>query len=323
MLVGLIDCDGHSFPNLPLMKISAWHKMQGDTVRWYEPLDPEHYEKVYVSKVFSFTPDYQFPINADEVVRGGSGYCIKTVNGVEIYDKTNDKPLPYEVEHIYPDYSIYGITDTAYGFLSRGCPRACAFCHVATKEGNCSYKVADLTEFWSGQENIVVCDPNILACKEWEDLIGQLADSKADIDFNQGLDIRVMTPEKSEALGKVKTKMIHFAWDRYEDKRIVLPKLQTFREHSKISPHSLVVYVLTNYDSTLAEDLERIYTLRDMGFAPYVMVYNRADLPKGHVLRKLQRYVNNRAIFYSCDSFDEYQKQDDVLDPNQIDLFET
>lgn len=320
MLVGIIDVDGHSFPNLPLMKISAWHKLQGDTVKWYEPLDLEHYDRVYMSKVFSFTPDYQFPVYADEVVQGGSGYCIKTVNGVEVYDKTKDKPLPYEVEHIFPDYSIYGITDTAYGFLSRGCPRGCAFCHVATKEGQCAYKVADLAEFWSGQENIVVCDPNILACKEWEDLLGQLADSKSDIDFNQGLDIRLMTPEKAEALSKVKTKMIHFAWDRYEDKRLVLPKLKTFRERSKISPHSLVVYVLVNFDSTLAEDLERVYTLRDMGFAPYVMIYNKEELPKGHVLRKLQRYVNNRTIFYSCSSFDEYQKQDAVLDPNQLEL---
>lgn len=145
--IGLIDVDGHNFPNIPLMKLSAWHKKQGDHVEWYEPMFSGHMDKVYMSKVFSFTPDYPYYIDADEVVKGGSGYCISLVNGKEIFDKSKDTELPYEIEHIYPDYSIYNITDTAYGFLSRGCPRGCGFCHVDAKEGRASRKVADLSEF--------------------------------------------------------------------------------------------------------------------------------------------------------------------------------
>ena len=122
-MIGLVDVDGHNFPNIPLMKISAYHKAKGDCVEWYEPMFTGHCDKVYVSKVFSFTPDYEFCIDADEVIESGSGYAISLVDGKEVYDRTKDKPLPPEIEHIYPDYSIYGITDTAYGFLTRGCPR--------------------------------------------------------------------------------------------------------------------------------------------------------------------------------------------------------
>lgn len=81
MRIGLIDCDGHNFPNIPLMKISAWHKKNGDSVEWYEPLLSGHMDKVYCSKVFSFTPDYPYFIDADEVIKGGSGYSIENVGG--------------------------------------------------------------------------------------------------------------------------------------------------------------------------------------------------------------------------------------------------
>ena len=173
MKIGLIDVDGHGFPNIPLMKISSWHKQNGDQVEWFDPLFGGHYDKVYMSKVFSFTPDYEYFIDADEIIKGGSGYCIEMVDGKEIYRKDRDMNLPNEVEHIYPDYGIYGdlTKDTAYGFLTRGCPRGCGFCHVKAKEGLCSHKVANLSEFWKGQKNIILCDPNILACKDHEELL--------------------------------------------------------------------------------------------------------------------------------------------------------
>ena len=162
--IGLIDVDGHNYPNLPLMKLSAWHKSKGDHVEWYDPWNGllEEYDKVYMSKVFSFTPDYEHPVYAKEVEKGGSGYAIKLVDGKEIYDKSVDKNLPDEIEHIYPDYSLYPeqTKDCAYGFLTRGCPRGCDFCHVKAKEGRCSIKVADLSEFWNGQRKIVLCDPS-------------------------------------------------------------------------------------------------------------------------------------------------------------------
>jgi len=312
MKIGLIDVDGHHFPNLPLMKLSAWHKRQGDTVVWYEqmkhgfPYKP--LDRVYMSKIFSFTPDYPYYVNAEEIVRGGSGYCIKLAEGKEIYHRKNDPDLPEEIEHIYPDYSLYPelTKDTAYGFMSRGCPRGCAFCHVGSKEGKQAYKAAELPEFWRGQKNIVLLDPNLLACREWRDILRQLIDSHAWVDFSQGLDIRLMTEEKAELIKQVKTKNIHFAWDRYEDRDWILPKLKTFKELTKLDKRKLSVYVLTNFDTTLEQDLERIYTLRDIGYTPYVMIYNKQSVKKGTDLRRLQRWVNSKVAFAAVRRFEEF-----------------
>ena len=307
--IGLIDVDSHNFPNIALMKISAYHKAQGDDVSWYDHIFGGHYDRVYMSKVFSFSEDYCFYINADEVVKGGSGYAISTRGRREHYDCSLDTPLDERVEHSYPDYSLYPemTRDTAYGFLTRGCPRGCDFCIVGKKEGRISRKVADLSEFWRGQKNIVLCDPNILACPEWKDLLMQLIDSGAYVDFNQGLDIRMMTEEKALMLDRIRIKEIHFAWDRYEDKDKVLPKLKLYAEVSKHTPntHNAIVYTLVNFSTTLEQDLDRIYTLRELGYWPYVMVYDKEHC--NYQYKRLARWVNNRFIFAKCKRFEDYK----------------
>ena len=253
MRIGLIDVDGHNYPNLALMKLSAWHKAQGDAVEWWWS-DLVYYDIVYMSKVFSdtYTPDRPEPLNADRVVKGGTGYAIRTENGREMYHPELDPPLPPEVEHIYPDYSLYPALTrgTAYGFLTRGCPRGCGFCHVGPKEGRCSVKVADLSEFWRGQENIVLMDPNLLACRDKWELLGQLGDSGARIDFNQGLDIRFATdPRVVEGLASLRVKCLHFAWDN--PKEDLRPYFEQFsRLYPRKDPSRKVVYVLANYNST-------------------------------------------------------------------------
>ena len=314
MRIGLIDADNRDslhkcFPNLVLMKLSAWHKAQGDTVEWYDPLFSGHMDRVYVSKVFSFSEDYPYHIDADEVIKGGSGYCISLVDGKEVFDKSKDIELPYEIEHIMPDYSLYGITNTAYGYMSRGCPRGCSFCHVASKEGKCSHKVADLSEFWNGQKYIELMDANTLACKDWRDILDQLRNSGATVSFNQGLDIRLITEEKAEMLKDIKTKFVHFAFDRYEDKDIIMPKLEMVKRITGWKRNRVSVYILCGYDTTMDQNLERIQFCRDLDFSPYVMLYDKQNIPKGHELRKLQRWVNNRFIFWSCDSFEKYMKE--------------
>lgn len=298
MNVGLIDVDGHNFPNLALMKLSAYHKERGDSVEWYSPLLSGHKDIVYQAKVFTFTDDWEWVINADEVIKGGTGYYA---------DGGDD--LPPEIEHITPDYSIYGIQDTAYGYMTRGCPRGCEFCIVKDKEGRRSRKVADLAEFWDGQENIVLLDPNFFACREWRDLAQQLIDSGAYIDFSQGCDIRIMTEEMAGYIKAMKIKIIHFAWDRWKDRYVVPKKLKMFKEITGIDRRRCVVYVLTNYDTTIEQDLFRVSKLRDIGCDPYVMIYNKDKLPKDHVLRKLQRWVNARPIWGSVPTFEEYLRE--------------
>lgn len=305
MKVGLIDVDGHNFPNIPLMKISAWHKAQGDHVEWYWPLMSGHMDRVYLSKVFSFTPDFSEVIDADEVIKGGSGYAIRTENGVEVYDKSMDTNLPPEIEHIYPDYSLYPelTKNTAYGFLTRGCPRACDFCRVAAKEGRCSVKVADLAEFWMGQEKIVLCDPNILACRDWEDLLDQLIASRAVVDFTQGIDVRLATPEKIAMLNQIRIKRLHLAWDRPEED--LEPHFRRFSElYCRKSPAVKVVYVLVNFNSTLDQDFHRIYTLRRLGYDPYIMIYNKKQAAP--IYRQMARWVNCRMVWRKCPRFEDY-----------------
>lgn len=315
--IGLIDVDGHNFPNLALMKLSAWHKERGDTVEWYHPFNGTRYNRVYCSKVFSDTPDVTEYINADEVIKGGTGYALHGAGG-ETYNHEDDKPLPNKVEHIYPDYSLYGINNTAYGFLTRGCPRGCDFCIVGKKEGRCSRKVANLNEFWKGQRNIILCDPNFLACTEWEDLLRQLEESCAMVDFNQGLDARLLTQEKCAALNRVNIKNVHFAWDRYEDGEHILRNLKMFAEVSKKKPHGHngIVYVLTNHGTTLEQDLERIYRLKELGYWAYVMIYDKVHAPL--VYRDLQGWCNNRRIFARCQRFEDYKKKVNTLEQTII-----
>ena len=314
MRIGLIDVDGHNYPNLPLMKLSAWHKAQGDTVKWYEPLFDslgEPLDKVYMSKVFSFTPDYEYCINAKEIIKGGSGYCIELVDGKEVYRSDRDKNLPDEIEHIYPDYSLYPelTKDTAYGFLTRGCPRACDFCHVEAKEGRCSHKVADLSEFWRGQKKIVLCDPNILACKDHIELLEQLAESKAKVNFNQGLDIRLVNDRNLELLKGIRLDGIHFAFDRWQDKDIIEPKLREFAKRTGFNKDKgrVMVYILCNFDTTLEQDLYRIQLCRELKFAPYPMIYDKEHAKP--IYRKLQRWCNS-FIFWSVKTFEEYQRKE-------------
>lgn len=212
--------------------------------------------------------------------------------------------LPDVVEHSYPDYMLYPqFPDTAYGFLSRGCFRACPFCIVSGKKGRKSRQVADLSEFWNGQREIKLMDANLLACPDHEKLILQLAESRAYVDFSQGLDIRLITPENVALLNKVRTKAIHFAWDNLNEDLTGL--FQRFLEWTKIRNfRRRKVYVLTNFGSTHEQDLYRVETLRRLGYDPYIMVYDRPGAPA--ITRHLQRWVNNKRIFHTVADFADY-----------------
>ena len=278
MKIALIQVDGKQ-PNLALMKLSAWHKAQGDCVD-ASPVPGVHYDRAYKSKVFDFSPEYRFKIHADEVVQGGTGYDLTTA-------------LPSEVEAIYPDYAAFHV-DHAVGYTTRGCVRHCPFCVVPQKEG-LIHRVADLSDFWHGQDRVELLDNNLTASpKDFEKTCLQLIDAKVRIDFSQGLDLRLITVEQARLLRKMKLwKHIHFAWDNVKEEGEVLRGLENLRLGSFTSYHDIMVYVLIGYDSTPTEDLYRVETLRSLRVDPFVMAFDRSDLYQ----RRFQRWCNMKAVF--------------------------
>ena len=190
MRIGLVDVDGRGFPNLVLMKLAAWHKARGDTVEFADP-EAGRYDKVYMSKVFTHSPDCrdEYPC---EVVRGGTGY------------RDYATVLPEEVEHTCPDYSLYGVGE-AYGFLTRGCPNRCPWCVVPRKEGGIRPH-ADIEEFLAGRRRAVLLDNNVLASDWGLVQIGKIVRLGIRVDFNQGLDARRIArdPEVAELLARVR-----------------------------------------------------------------------------------------------------------------------
>jgi hypothetical protein len=213
--------------------------------------------------------------------------------------------------------------------MSRGCPKGLIhkYCHVAAKEGLCSHKVANLIEFWRGQRNIELLDPNSLACKDAEDILTQLADSGAFVDFNQGLDIQLLTPNKAKLLEGVKIRHVHFAWDNYGDKDAVVPRFRELKERTGWGRQKVSAYVLCNFDTTMEQNLERIYFLRSLDFQPYVMLYDKEHISKGHELKKLQRWCNNNIIFWSCERFEDYlsvsqKEKDEESGVGQVSFFD-
>ena len=306
MKIGLIDVDGHHFPNLALMRISAYHKAHGDDVEWWFG-DIVHYDIVYMSKIFSdaYSADVPEPLNADVVIKGGTGYCISLGDdGKEHFDQSKNHNLPAEIESMFPDYSIYPQYDFAISMTSRGCPRGCSFCHVGAKEGRCAVKVANVSDFWGGQKLIEVLDPNITACKDKRDLFRQYRATKATVCFNQGLDIRMLNGYDLDDINHMRIKDLHFAWDNPKDN--LVPKFAEFAKGFRRKSNIGMVYILTNYNSTMEENLYRIYTLRDMGYDPYVMVYDKPHAPREIV--QLQRWCNMKSTFKAVPRFEDYNR---------------
>lgn len=185
--------------------------------------------------------------------------------------------------------------------------RNCDFCHVCKKEGFGSRKVADLSEFWRGQKNIVLNDPNILACPDHMELLQQLVDSGARVEFNQGIDIRLVNDRNLELLKQIRLHGIHFAFDRWEDKDLIEPKLRMFAEKTGFNKDKgrVMVYILVNYNTTIEQDLYRIQLCRELKFSPYPMIYDKKHADP--IYKRLQRWCNN-FIFWSVPTFEEYTK---------------
>lgn len=263
------------------MKISSYHKKNGDDVEWYNGL--EYYDKVYMSKVFTFTPDDQRVIQADKVVKGGTGYDISIA-------------LPYYIESILDiDYTIYPMFPFSIQFFSRGCIRKCPFCLVRDKEGYIQ-SVAPMNLNPNGK-HIEVLDNNFFANPTWKDSVSWLKKTKLPINLH-GVDVRIMDEEQAYHLNRLKIKgSIHIAWDN--PKQDITFHLKEMIKY--IKPYKITCYVLTGFNSTIEEDIYRVEKLRELGISPFVQPYRDFENNRtpSKELRAFARYVNHKATFKS------------------------
>lgn len=288
MKVLLIDIDS-KIPNLALMKISAYHKSIGDEVG-FSIEDPD---KVYASVIFKknrhAVDGLRFFYPNAEIDIGGSGYDL-------------EKKLPKEIEEMTPDYSIYPDCDRYYGFTTRGCIRNCYFCIVHKKEGkfhtlsneygNTPFALIkqmmgdDIYETYCEPKfnKIEFLDNNILADKEWfmdltEILLSHF--SNFAVDFNQGLDVRLLDSDIASRLKELKPITVwKFAFDSMAVKDDVLRGIQILRDAGIDARHKIMFYVYCHDDAQIPDAVERCNILKENGVTAYSMINRDAPTKK-------------------------------------------
>lgn len=289
--IAIYDVDS-KIPNLALMKLSRFHKNQGDEVEFYQPLFLEEYDHIYASTIFNFSDKSLLIPEKMEI--GGTGW------GVNV-------DLPAEVESLQPDYSLYDYPHNI-GFTMRGCRLRCSFCVVPKKEGGPKPNNT-IDEIWIQRDSdfVTLLDNDFFGNPEWPERIEELKKFNLRVNFSQGLNIRNLKPDQASALASVRfvnksgnSKQVFFAWDDPRHEKLIHKGIRVATD-AGIKPYQMAFYVLIGYHSTPKEDLHRVEVLREYGCDPYVMPYNKADPYQ----RKFARWVNHRAIFNNV-SFDEY-----------------
>lgn len=281
--IAIHAADGRKFPNLALMKLSAWHKANGDRVEWFNALLSDTYDTIYSSKVFTFSP--VDPYLPDRAICGGTGYGLSS-------------ELPPDVEHIRPDYTLYPRADFALGFLTRGCIRACQWCIVPKKEG--AIRANAFFEEFARHDtrNVVFMDNNVLACEHGLREIERLAGTNLNVDFNQGLDARLITKDVARMLAALKWyKPVRLALDHASQLPSVGEAVARLRE-AGCTPREYFCYVLVK---DIEDALHRVEYLRKIGVIPFAQPYRdfKNNKQPTREQKDFARWVNRPAIFKS------------------------
>ena len=289
MKIGLMDIDSHNFPNLALMKISAYHKSVGDFVEWVNHFN--HYDIVYQSKVFTYTPDNRFSILTDKIIKGGTGYDPTII-------------LPEFIDKTQPDYSLYPKYKSAYGFLTRGCPNHCSWCIVPQKEGNIR-PYMDIEEILQGRKSAILMDNNILASEWGIQQIEKIVRLGVKVDFNQGLDVRLIDRSIARLLSKVKWLYpLRMSCDTMAMLMVIKKAVRYLREYN-CTPSRYFIYCLVRDPK---EALRRINLLNKWGLDPFAQPYidfnGKNNITKEQ--KRLVRWTNRKAIFRSIE-FENYK----------------
>jgi len=292
----LIDFDS-KIPNLALLKLSAFHKSRGDSVFLNNGCGNP--DKVYVSCIYTQNGPQVRGLTTmyPNVEIGGSGISLT-------------KALPESIEHTCPDYDLYNM-DYSMGFTSRGCVRRCPFCIVWRKE-KWNPNHAELNEFLR-HDKLVLLDNNLTASPRFAEVVKDLTDRGIRTNFNQGMDIRLITEEKAGLLADVKARdfgfserMLYFAWDSIDSEEDVKRGIDLLK-NAGIRGSALTFYILVGFDSTLEIDKYRALKLHNWGVVPYAQIYNDGGMPGTRAantripkaVRRFAREVNRKDIWYS------------------------
>jgi hypothetical protein len=292
--IGLVQVDGE-YPNLALMQICKYHEDKGDTVEWYQGiLFAAQYDKVYASKIFSFSEMPQLPEGA---LIGGTGIDFKN-------------RLPEEIQNCGLSYSLYPDCNYHVGFSMKGCRFACKFCCVPQKEGRPKVNSAidGLLINPRGGNRLMLLDNDFFGGPEWKENLLRIIELKLRVCFVQGLNIRIITPEQAELLAKCNyqnskfdQKYLTFAWDRVYDRKLIMQGIKICND-AGIPCNKMQFFVLIGFDTTHEQDMDRVMTLRELGCMPFVMPYNKSNPYQ----KAFARWVNHRATFKSC-TWDDYK----------------
>lgn len=295
VIVRLLDVDS-KIPNLALMKISSYHKKLGDDVDFYIPLFDQNIDLLYVSKIFKFSNEPFYLPNDCKIMYGGTGYDIST-------------KLPREIEmELDLDYSLYPSCDYSIIFTTRGCVRDCKFCLVREKEGFIhDVPICNLNK---NGKFIKIFDNNFFASNSWKHRLNILKSYNQPLDFNGGIDLRILTEEMCVELSKCRIKQIHCAFDNYKDKAIVVEKIKLLSKY--IKPYKITCYVLVGFETKEIneKDLERIEILRSLKVNPFAMGYidfKNKYYEKSKSVKEFCRWVNRKELFKTC-KFNDYKK---------------
>ncbi len=317
-IVGLIDADlldgGTRFPNLALMKISAWHKARGHTTSLLTSYDNlKEYDSIYISKVFTKT--HVPPIRRRKnLFKGGTGFY-----------EVDAPPLPDDIEHFMPDYSLYSdyvnnsirqgqkesrfdyYRNYSIGFTTRGCFRKCAFC--VNRKYDHAFLHSPVGEFFSpSRKYICLLDDNIFACPRWRDVFNALGNTNKPFQYKQGMDVRLITPEKATVLQKARYHQeVYFAFDRIDDKDEIIRTLKIYRQYCDRPTRSYVLSGFTSQDMNDIETVfERIAILIQYRIVPYIMRFALVyDSPYRQLYSYIAAWCNQPNMFKKL-SFGEF-----------------
>lgn len=278
MNIGLLDIDGHNFPNLALMKISAYHKSKGDNIEFANIFN--HYDIIYKSKIFTFTDEVEYCYNTGKYIQGGTGY--------------KDYVSMVQDDFVLPDYELYNCQH-AYGFLTRGCPNKCSWCVVPEKEGGIKAYM-DIQNFIGNFKSAILLDNNVLASEHGIKQIEKIIKLKIKVDFNQGLDSRFIDEPMAKLLSKVKwLKPLRMACDTIGQMKHIERATKLLRKYN-CTPKNYFVYTLVK---DIPDALERVNFLKSLKLDPFAQSYIdfSGENKITYEQKQFCRWVNHKAIF--------------------------